>query len=209
MTAANPQGQGLDYIRNCYSSWMRVPEYKNPIRVRWYKVADSAPDFPGSSDYVSSNYDDDRLFDPPLGEQSTTRNPFIDWRNCAPPPWPQCVNCPLGSWPRFWLDFTQVQDQVCNCGPLRTIVPLNYSSGCTWLSALIGFCNLPAVRFRLTIGIGGQVTLVLGRGATPLAEWAVQSGFDCYTLPLALGLVASTSTNCTWPATVQLIPRPV
>jgi hypothetical protein len=186
---------------------MRVPEYQNPIRVQWYRVGDSAPALEGSSDYVSSNWDDDRTFNPPVGEQSTMRDPFRDWVDCTPPPWPFCANCPLGHWPLLYLLFNGVLNRDCNCAPLRQVIPLFYGGLCNWKSASLAFCSKPTVIFSLTVGVGGQVTLILGRGVAALAEWAVNAGWDCYTLPLSLPLVASISTDCTWPSAVTLIPK--
>lgn len=78
----------MDTTRNCYEAYMRVPEYEDPIRVRWYTVPRPAPGSYELTDYSSSDWDGDpKSDDPNLGEQSTTRNPFQDWRDCTPPPW--------------------------------------------------------------------------------------------------------------------------
>jgi hypothetical protein len=53
------------------------------IRVRWYEV----PRVEGVhtlDEYSSSDWDDDpKSYDPEFGEESTTRNPFADWRPCV------------------------------------------------------------------------------------------------------------------------------
>lgn len=76
---------------------MRLPDYADPIRVRWYRVPEPpANTLWGAGPYGSSDWDDDRSLDPPLGEQSTSRRPFVDWRDCTAPPW-----CLWTGWPSF------------------------------------------------------------------------------------------------------------
>jgi microcystin-dependent protein len=87
----------MDVLRNCYEAWMRVPEYAEPIRIRWYKVPTPAPGSYELTDYCSSNYDSDpKSLDPGVGEQSSTRDPWRDWRDCSPPPWTKCDALPNG-----------------------------------------------------------------------------------------------------------------
>lgn len=64
---------------------MRVPEYPDPIQVRWYKVPPLRGAVLPLTDYSSSNWDEDRSYDPPLGEQSTLRMPYSDWVQCVSP----------------------------------------------------------------------------------------------------------------------------
>ncbi len=209
MTTADPHGQWVDNIRNCYSSYMRVPEYPDPIRVRWYRVDDSAPELPGSTDYCSSNWDEDRTFDPPLGEQSTTRVPFTDWRDCSPPPWAQCLFCPQGSRFKYYLDCTTFGNGTCDCGPLAMIVRLNYVTGCIWQSDLIPFCGNPVpVSFRMTIS-ASMITVVLQRlPATLLASWSHAKPANCSKMPVTL-LRDTTSGACNFPPAIQLVAGPV
>jgi hypothetical protein len=95
VTSVDPHGALMDVVRNCYESWMRVPEGR--IRVRWYRIAPplAVGTYP-LTDYSSSNWDaDPKSLDPPLGEESSTRSPFTDWRDCSPPPWQpgRCGKC--------------------------------------------------------------------------------------------------------------------
>lgn len=87
MTAADPHGSVADRVRNCYAAWMNTPD-AGRIRVRWFAVPDPPPGTYELSDYSSSNFDADELsYDPPAGEESSTRDPYRDWRDCCPPPW--------------------------------------------------------------------------------------------------------------------------
>jgi len=123
VTAANQHGQAVDRLRNCYAAWMNTPD-AGRIRVRWYRVADT-----GSfelNDYSSSNYDTSpHSDDPVIGEESTTRNPFLDWRDCCAPPWPHpsLTNCGNATAPTF----------------LRYLVP-----ALLWWSDLFGPVSVPA-----------------------------------------------------------------
>jgi hypothetical protein len=117
----------VDDLRRCYSAWMRVPEYADPIRVRWYRVPRGTSGDSPLSLYVSSNYDDLKDFDPPLGEQSSTRNPFKDWADCSPPPWkmPGCKLCLGGSCDTYSVSTDSIPE------PDPPVI-LSWASLCRW-----------------------------------------------------------------------------
>lgn len=131
ITSVDPHGQAVDDIRRCYSSWMRVPEYADPIRVRWWRVPRGTGESSPLSLYVSSNFDETRDFDPPLGEQSTTRVPFADWEDCSPPPWkkPGCKHCLGGSFDQYEV-FTQEGE------PYDPPWLLTWQQPCMWTAPL-------------------------------------------------------------------------
>lgn len=78
----------MDIARSCYASWMNTPD-AGRIRVRWYAIPRPPDGVYELTDYSSSDWDEDpKSYDPPLGEESTTRKPYTDWRPCQPPPFP-------------------------------------------------------------------------------------------------------------------------
>src|SRR5262249_25846075 len=89
LTVADSLGMVQDTTRSCYESWMRVPDHPDPIRVRWYAVPNPGAGNYELTDFSSSDWDEDpKSSDPELGEQSTVRSPFEDWRSCSGPPFP-------------------------------------------------------------------------------------------------------------------------
>jgi hypothetical protein len=94
---------------------MRVPEYDEPIRVRWYPAEAPAGSYE-LTDYSSSNWDEEpRSYDPALGEQSTTRDPWQDWRWCLRPPFDPTVIDGL----LFW--FRDPPDGTLDGGNVTTV----------------------------------------------------------------------------------------
>lgn len=74
------------------------------IRVRWYAVPNPPPGSYPLTDYSSSNFDaDPNSYNPDIGEESSTRQPFLDWRDCDSPPWPAAdgADCPLAKTPTY------------------------------------------------------------------------------------------------------------
>lgn len=74
---------------------MRVPEYPDPIRVRWYWTPDPEAETSALDGYSSSDWDPFPHLAPTLGEDGVQRSPFRDWADGSPPPWPQTV--PVGT----------------------------------------------------------------------------------------------------------------
>lgn len=141
MTQADPHGQPADSIRSCYASWMNTPD-AGRIRVRWYRLPDLPPGTYELSDYSSSNFDADNLdTDPPAGEESSTRDPFRDWRDCCPPPWFDALadQCPALVTPAalaYTVPALTLQGLTVPlfAWPARTMVQ---TSPCTWTAPQI------------------------------------------------------------------------
>lgn len=72
-----------------------MPEYPDPIRIRWYWTADPDAATDGTDGYSSSDWDPYPRDAPPLGEDGLQRSPFRDWVDGSPPPWPATV--PVGT----------------------------------------------------------------------------------------------------------------
>lgn len=78
------------------------------IRVRWYAIPEPVPGVYDLGDYSSSNFDADTYsYDPDIGEESSSRHPFQDWRDCSPPPWPfpDESDCTDAAGP-LWSEYT-------------------------------------------------------------------------------------------------------
>jgi len=104
-----------------------VPEFTEPIRVRWYRLPDDAPRHPSPGVYTSSDWDLVPWDVEPLGERTALRHPHADWRDCSPPPWklPGCKHCLAGSFDRYTLAAIEEDPDV-------TIATLAWSDLCVW-----------------------------------------------------------------------------
>lgn len=132
---ADPQGVALDRIRRCYASWMKVPDHAQPIRVRWYRVPDIAPGVVQTTQYGSSDFDERKDVNPPLGEQGGLRDPFNDWRDCGPPPWdtPPLRDCTDAAGPA-WESYRLATNNWIGSGNVSR------ANG-VWVLQNVGPCN--------------------------------------------------------------------
>ncbi len=178
---ADPHGAPQDWIRRCYSSWMRVPDYAAPIRVRWYRVPEPPYNTPwGVGPYGSSDWDDGRSFNPPIGEQSTTRIPFVDWRDCTPPPFPP---------PPFFFSTAGFSTQVPIGGVDMT--GLNKATIPTRLLPYPAWQFVPTITLRYLQGVASFGTLWT---LTPTAKGITVS----MTALINIGLARFLTFSLTW-----------
>lgn len=141
------------------------------IRVRWYAV--NAVGVVPLTDYSSSDWDaDPKDNDPQFGEQSTLRNPFTDWRDCCPPPWPDpaITSCPNAYGPQFNfysvnpLGFDGYAPGIVLNGPST----MDWSSGCLWRTA--AFLVHPEIPvWSLVFNDDGSASLFGGRNVDGLS----------------------------------------
>lgn len=183
MTAADPHGAFRDVMRSAYSSWMRVPEYADPIRVRWYFI----PRPTGivlTDEYTSSNWDqDDSVADPPTGEQSSLRSPRADWADGTPPPWDlvcDCVNCPPGSPGTYYLTAPAIDVPASGVHAPGGVYTLHHVGPCSYYSDPFN-AGTVSLQYRLTIAADRQVVTLSGPGGPPPSDetWARVGAWDC------------------------------
>jgi hypothetical protein len=180
------------------------------IRVRWYAIPEQPPGVYALGDYQSSNFDGDTLsLDPAIGEESSTRDPYSDWRDCSPPPWPEPdgAGCPYAAGP-VWLyyDVPAITLYGQFGGPyafgakrLVQVLP------CRWYAEEIN----PFVTIRiwvLEVQPNGTWTLTLTAADYPgptggLVTWSAPAGLDPFG-PIRLNFSSSTLPPLTGPGTV-------
>ena len=182
---ANPNGVAQDRIRRCYAAWMRVPDHPNPIRVRWYRVPDIAPGAVQTTLYSSSDFDERPDINPAVGEQGGLRDPFNDWRDCAPPPWdmPPLTDCNEALAPA-WEQYRFRTNNWAGSGNVPLAAGdwvVSTHTPCTWQTWPVG-ANPPAsvgVGWILSFTAGGSAALTLrDQGNFVLAVYAAASPVD-------------------------------
>lgn len=158
------------------------------IRVRWYAIPTPEPGVYTLGDYSSSDWDEDpKSLDPVCGEESTTRQPFTDWRNCCPPPWsdPSVTTCPDATGPQ-WLIYTapavSLSSNVFGATPFAAI-QLIQTGPCEWKSATQTVAGV-SMHWQLSFIGGGlasllAVTMIAGP-LTRVGRWQSTAPVDPY-----------------------------
>jgi hypothetical protein len=133
------------------------------IRVRWYVIPRPDPGVYTLGPYSSSDWDEDpKSLDPDVGEESTTRLPFDDWRDCCPPPWvdPPVNTCAFAKGPQ-WLIYTAPAVTLSSDVFPTTSwpsIPLTQASACVWRSAVVISAGV-SLQWTLTFNADGSASL--------------------------------------------------
>lgn len=184
------------------------------IRVRWYRVAE-VPGVYDMGDYTSSNFDaDPQSYSPPSGEESSTRDPYLDWRDCCPPPWFGWRDdiCPTAVTP---CAFTYRMPKLTLSGvnvPVRTWLPLDMVNigPCQWAG---GPVVVGPDSYRANVALRGDGSLLL---VITLRHGILRSCVGTYTAPgpvdmqqpLHLVNITSGAFPVTGPAYITVRPVP-
>lgn len=140
------------------------------IRVRWYRVPEPPDGVPwDSGPYAHSDWDVTKDIDPALGEQSSLRRPYDDYRSCEPPPWvdPPIVACADAhgpAWPcyRFRSNAFNGPFLVPTDGGLNGSHDVEHVGGCLWRTADVPTGRIWQLRFTAD---GGAEVKIDGRRA--------------------------------------------
>lgn len=179
MTSADPKGQPVDTTRICYEGFMRVPEYEDPIAVRWYTIPRPGRSTFDLTEYSSCHWDDDTSVpDPPVGEQASTSTGRDTWRRCDQYPWNMRLDIsgfhdmpevPEGYTPGDWTHFNS---------PGQGWIMTHNAVG-TWQASITGFPVVPGGPYVLLAHLDGS-TVRYSVGLTPDTE--IASGVVPYRL---------------------------
>lgn len=178
--------------------------------MRWYEV-DKIPGTYQLGDYSSSDWDDDpKSYDPPLGEESVTRQPNNDFRPCCPPPWtfPELDGCVNAAGPQFTYYHLPALDFSFDSYPSLHMAPqiLTSLGGCVWQGPAV---SVPPHAYVLTMSIlpGGVIEVdalitifgVAHFGVVWRSDGAVDPGG-----PFSLTISSSSATGVRSPDSVRL-----